>query len=245
MLRYATKHARLIITDSEHSKLDLIKYFQLPAEKIRVIFPAADKKCHFTSNADISRSQIMRKYGIVQPYILYVGKHHAYKNIPTLLHAYMHYREVFEHFQLVIAGKRDVRQQVLYETAALLDSGNRIIFTDFVSEDDLFALYKGASLFVFPSRYEGFGLPPLEAMACGVPVITSNAASLPEVVEDAGIQVDPLDHHKLADAIKKVLTERSLWKTMRQKGLSQVQKFSWERAAQQVAQIYHRVAISQ
>lgn len=238
MLSYATKHAKAILTDSEHSKQDLQHYFRLPAEKIRVIFPAADERA-FPGEPNPA---ILAQYNIVQPYILYVGKHHAYKNVMTLMRAYMAQYEIYQNFQLVIAGKRDPRQKALYNTAAQFDSGKRILFTDFVPDGELFDLYRGARLFVFPSRYEGFGLPPLEAMACGVPVISSHAASLPEVVGDAAIQVAPDDVLALADAMRSVLTDEALWHTLKHKGLTRVQQFSWETAARQILTVYKNVA---
>jgi glycosyltransferase involved in cell wall biosynthesis len=238
MLRYATKHARRIITDSEYSKQDLIKYFQISADKIHVIFPAAETE-YFSSSPTQTEATLPTKYRISPPYILYVGKHHPYKNITNLLHAYTRHQEVYQHFQLVIAGKRDSRQSALYQTATALDPGGRILFTDFVPENDLFALYRNAHLFVFPSFYEGFGLPPLEAMACGVPVITSHAASLPEVVGDAAIQIDPTNIPALADAMRAVLTDPECWEKLRNKGYKRAQQFSWETAAIQLMQIYH------
>lgn len=234
MLAHSTKHARVVVTDSEHSKQDLQHYFRLPAEKIRVIFPAADERA-FSGEPNPA---VLAQYEIVQPYILYVGEHHAYKNVMTLMQAYMAERDIYHNFQLVIAGKRDVRQKTLYEAAAQFDSGKRILFTDFVPDDDLFDLYRGARLFVFPSRYEGFGLPPLEAMACGVPVICSNAASLPEVVGDAAIQVQPDDISAFAAAMRSVLTNESLLRTLKYKGLARARQFSWEIAARQLVDIY-------
>jgi len=240
MLQYATKHAQVLITDSEYSKQDLIKYFHIPAEKIHVILPAADGKC-CSNLPEQTQTNIKEKYGIIRPYILYVGKHHPYKNINTLLHAYNTHREIYEEFQLVIAGKRDNRRENLYATAKAMDSGKHIVFTDFVPEEELFELYRQARLFVFPSLYEGFGLPPLEAMACGVPVITSNTSSLPEAVGDAAIQADPLNVHELADAIRTVLTDPELWNTLKQKGIKRARQFSWETAARQLLRIYERL----
>jgi glycosyltransferase involved in cell wall biosynthesis len=238
MLRYAVNHARTVITVSHHSKHDLLTAFQIPSEAIRVILQAADDRCGCASQDTATRNQVLQSYGIEPPYILYVGKHHPYKNIKTLLYAYAAHRDVFDRFQLVIAGRRDPRQHDLYETARRLEAGHRIRFTDFVPEQDVFALYQGAQLFVFPSLYEGFGLPPLEAMACGVPVITSNAASLPEVVGDAALQVPPTDVTALADAMRRVLSDHTLWMTLKQKGLKRAQQFSWETAAIQLLQVY-------
>ena len=239
MLRQATRKARVLITDSAYSKQDLITHFQVPAEKIEVIFPAAEQQYCPPESPELPAAIALR-YGIAGPYILYVGKHHPYKNIRTLVHAFNVYPEVYTQHQLVIAGKREPRRAALYQEARSLQAGDAIVFTDFVPEDDMFELYRHAQLFVFPSLYEGFGLPPLEAMACGVPVVASNAASLPEVVGDAAIQVEPLDAHGMADAMRAVLTDPMLWSELHHKGLKRAQHFSWETAAQQLLAIYER-----
>ncbi len=266
MIRYATTHARMVLTDSEHSKHDLMSYFKLPADKIHVIYPAADKlfrtrtleRRHPAGNwnagipagiADrMSATQCgqdarapIQKYGIHSPYIFYIGKHHPYKNIKALLSAYKQYAEIYENFQLVIGGKRDERRQDLYTLVSEFGMEGRILFTDFVPETEIFELYRQAELFVFPSLYEGFGLPPLEAMACGVPVICSNAASLPEVVGDAAIQVNASDVNELADAIRTVLTNTDLREELKLKGQRRALQFSWEHAARQLMQVYERI----
>ena len=243
MIRYATKHARTVMTVSEHSKKDLIRYFNIPEHKIQIISEAADGNCYVFHPRSTARDNglvhhLRAKYRIAQPYIFYVGKHHPYKNIKTLIHAYHTHKEIYENFQLVIAGKKDNRRQELYTSAEQLDTGNQIIFTDFIPEEEIFELYRGASLFVFPSLYEGFGLPPLEAMACGVPVISSNAASLPEVVGDAAMLVDPQNVTELAAAIQSILTDDLMWATFRQRGLDRAQQFSWDTAAMQLLQLY-------
>lgn len=237
MIKHAVAHARIVMTDSEYSKQDLIKHFAVPARKIRVVFPAADAQC-CPRSVEEAHAIVRAQYGITQPYILYVGKQHPYKNIATMLRAYAVYGDIYDNFQMVIAGKKDERQKELYQLAETLNLGNRIIFTDFVKEETLFDLYRGARLFVFPSRYEGFGLPPLEAMACGVPVVCSNAASLPEVVGDAAIQVDPNNVRGFADAMQSVLTDQTQWEMLRQNGLRQARQFSWETAARQLLQVY-------
>lgn len=242
MLHQATRKARLLITDSEYSKQDLIMHFQVPAEKIKVILPAAEQR-YCPSESPELPPEIASRYGIIKPYLLYVGKHHPYKNIKTLVHAFNVHQEVYEEYQLVIAGKKDPRREDLYQEAASVQAGDSIVFTDFVMEADLFELYQHARLFVFPSLYEGFGLPPLEAMACGVPVITSNAASLSEVVGDAAIQVEPLDVQGMADAMRAVLSNKSLWQDLKQKGLQRIQLFSWDTAAQQLLEIYEQFKI--
>jgi glycosyltransferase involved in cell wall biosynthesis len=239
MLRQATRQARLLITDSEYSKQDLITHFQVPAEKVEVILPAAEHRDCPPESPGLT-PDIASQYGITKPYIFYVGKHHPYKNIKTLIRAFNVHSKVYEQYQLVIAGKKERRREDLYQEAHSLRAGSSIVFTDFVPEDELFELYRHARLFVFPSLYEGFGLPPLEAMACGVPVITSNAASLPEVVGDAAIQVEPLDVQGMADAMQAILTNDDLWKNLHLKGLQRAKHFSWDTAAQQLVAIYER-----
>ncbi len=239
MLRQATRKAQVLITDSEYSKQDLINHFQVLPEKIAVIFPAAEQTYYPLESPGLS-VKIASRYGITQPYILYVGKHHPYKNVKTLVHAFNIHHELYTRYQLVIAGKKDSRRDALYREAHSLQAGGSVVFTDFVPENDLSELYRHARLFVFPSLYEGFGLPPLEAMACGVPVVTSNAASLPEVVGDAAIQVEPLDVQGMADAMRTVLTDKMLWEDLKHKGLKRAQHFSWDTAARQLLAIYAR-----
>lgn len=241
MMKHAMKRAKIVVTDSEYSKRDLMRYFHLTEKKIRVILIGADELCEHSERANTMNAAelaLKPRYGIEGRYIFYVGKHHGYKNIATLVQAFMTHQEVYQQTQLVIAGKRDPRRHELYDLAACLDPDGRIIFTDFVEDEGLFDLYRGASLFVFPSLYEGFGLPPLEAMACGVPVICSNAASLPEVVGDAAILVDPLNIREMADAMRAVLLDAELHRSLQAKGYAQTRQFSWERAARQLVEVY-------
>ena len=242
MLKHATKHAQTVITDSRHSKNDLMEHLQLPEAKIQVIFPAAEESYAPRQHSEQTKLAFNKKYGITKPYIFYVGKHHPYKNIEQLLYAYTQHDEIYRSFQLVIAGKRDERRNDFYQLAESLDPEGHICFTDNISDEELLQLYQNARLFVFPSFYEGFGLPPLEAMACGVPVISSNAASLPEVVGDAALQVNPKNRTELADAIRKVLTDDELAKTLRKKGLERARTFSWDTAAKEHLALYEKVA---
>jgi glycosyltransferase involved in cell wall biosynthesis len=239
MLWQAIRQARVLITVSEHSKQDLIRHFRFAADKIQVVFQAADERCGVECSQ--SDANIEQTYGITRPYILYVGKHHPYKNIKTLLHAYNRDAAVYERFQLVIAGKREDRRSDLYRLAQTLHADASVVFTGFVAENELFTLYRRARLFVFPSCYEGFGLPPLEAMACGAPVVTSNAASLPEVVGEAAIQADPFDVPAFADAMRHILLNPDVWQHYRRKGLERARTFSWDTAAKHLLTIYEQV----
>ncbi|PID57156.1 hypothetical protein CSB45_07965 [candidate division KSB3 bacterium] len=244
MLKHATQHARMVLTDSQHSKDDLMEHLQLSDEKIRVIFPAAEESYVPRQPEDREQAALPQKYGITRPYIFYVGKHHAYKNIEALIYAYVQHNEIYRSFQLVIGGKRDERRNDLYRLAESLDPCGQICFTNTLAEEELLQFYQHAALFVFPSLYEGFGLPPLEAMACGIPVISSNAASLPEVAGDAALLVNPHNREELADAIRKVLTDRELAETLRTKGLEQARSFSWTSAAKEHLAVYEQ-AVSQ
>ena len=155
MLKYATQHAQMIITVSQHSKRDLLKYVQVPEKKLQVVWQAAEKNYTPKQHSGQIKSTMPQKYGITRPYILYVGKHHPYKNIKQLLRAYVKYDDIYRAFHLVIAGKRDERRNDLYEYAKALDPLGHIYFTDSVPDKELVPLYQEASLFVFPSLYEG------------------------------------------------------------------------------------------
>ena len=240
MLRYAARHAKAVITVSEYSKQDLLQHFKLSADHIHVIYEAADDLCSAVPENEETETSIFKKYGIRQAYVLYVGKHHAYKNIETLIQAFARHKSVYEQFQLVIAGRRDERRKELYELPERLKLGERVVFTDFLLDEELFTLYRQAKLFVFPSFYEGFGLPPLEAMACGVPVIASSAASLPEVLGNSVIYFDPLNVDELVEAIRRSLHTKGLRTHLQQKGLHQARKFSWKTSALKHLELYER-----
>ncbi|GAH85531.1 unnamed protein product, partial [marine sediment metagenome] len=181
-------------------------------------------------------------------YILFVGSEHPRKNFAGLLEAFSRLKGEprFKELKLVKVGKAggqeaDFRGQTM-EVVSALGLVGEVIFTDFVPEADLPVYYSGAEVFVLPSVYEGFGFPPLEAMACGCPVVTSNTSSLPEVVGEAGIMVNPLDTDSLAEAMRQVLTDDKLRKEMVRKGLEQANKFSWEKVARETLEVYNQVA---
>ena len=141
----------------------------------------------------------------------------------------------------MIAGPRKWKYARILQAVEELELEAHTIFTGYIPDEDLPAIYSGADLFVFPSLYEGFGLPPLEAMACGTPVVCSNAASLPEVVGDAAIMVDPYDVEGLAQAMRRVLADRDLQEDLRQRGLERAKLFSWEKTARETMQVYEKV----
>lgn len=230
------KTADKIITVSHNTKQDIINYFKTPDEKIKVIHLAADKKYQPLNKEIISKFK--EKYNLDFPFLLYVGTLEPRKNIPTLIKSIYKLKKNNLPHKLVIAGKKGWKYKSIFSLIEELDLQNDVIFTGYVPDVDLPALYNAADMFVYPSLYEGFGLPPLEAMACGCPVITSNTSSLPEVVGDAGIMIDPHDVDELAEAIYEVLTNDGLKANMVEKGLDRAKTFSWERTANETFNLY-------
>ncbi|MGH2459628.1 MAG: glycosyltransferase family 4 protein, partial [Chloroflexota bacterium] len=192
MLPRAARRADVVLTDSQHSADDLTKYLGVARGQIRAIPCGVDSAFHpVTEQSEVSDR--LAHHGIAQPYLLYVGGINPRKNLARLLEAYARLRGRHPTTRLVIVGKPQWKTDEIGATLRRLALAPHVHFTGHVAESDLPALYSGAQAFVFPSLYEGFGLPPLEAMACGTPVITSNVSSLPEVVGDAALLVDPLD----------------------------------------------------
>ncbi|AEF97057.1 glycosyltransferase family 4 protein [Methanotorris igneus] len=228
-----------IITDSYHTKKDLIKHFKIPEDKIKVIHLAANENYKPLKEEEINK--IKRKYNLNYPVILYVGALSANKNIPTLLKAFYKLKKQGIKHKLVITGEKRWKYKSIFETIEKLNLQKDVIFTGYVPDEDLPALYNAADLFVYPSLYEGFGLPPLEAMACGTPVITSNTSSLPEVVGDAGIMVNPYDVDELANKMYNVLTNDGLREELSKKGLERAKLFSWKKCAEEHLKVYEEV----
>jgi glycosyltransferase involved in cell wall biosynthesis len=226
----ALRRADRVIAVSNNCKRELREHLGVPAERIAVVPPAVEPgRFHPRSAEEIER--VTQAYGVHGPYILYTGTVEPRKNLISLLDAYAALPQgLRDAFTLVLAGGKgwldaDISRR-LDELSTL-----RIISTGYVSDADLPALYSGARVFVYPSLYEGFGMPPLEAMACGVPVITSSAASLPEVVGDAGLMVEATDTRGLSSAIERVLTDAELAAGMRERGLLRAEGLTWARSA--------------
>jgi glycosyltransferase involved in cell wall biosynthesis len=187
------------------------------------------------------RRAVLSRYGITRPYLLYLGGINARKNITQLFTAYARIRERHPDLLLVVGGKRQWRTGEIDAAFRRLDLASHVHFTGYVADGDLPALYSAAELFVFPSLYEGFGLPPLEAMACGTPVVTSNVSSLPEAVGDAALTVDPYDVGELVLAIDRLLTDEMLRADLRRRGLERASRFTWARTARETLAIYEQV----
>jgi len=228
-----------VIADSEHTRRDLIRLLGIPAERIEVVYLGVDQAFHPLKD-QVALEAVRHKYRLPSAIILYVGTLEPRKGLNTLISAYATLAADIPH-HLIIAGKRGWYTEPLFRQVKALGLSQRVHFTDYVADEDLPGLYNLADLFVYPSRYEGFGLPPLEAIACGVPVVCSNAASLPEVVGDAALLVPPDDAEALAAAIRRVLDDKALRGEMRARGLEQAGRFTWEKTARRTAGIYGKM----
>jgi glycosyltransferase involved in cell wall biosynthesis len=238
MIRAAARKARRIITISEYSKRDLIVHLGCPEEQIAVVYPAIDPAV-FCPQDPASVELVKRKFGIKRPYLFYTGNHEPRKNLERLVDAFRSLANR-RNLQLVLGGRIGRRRQEFYDSFSDLVANGDMILSGEIPESDLPSLYAGAELFVFPSEYEGFGLPPLEAMATGVPVVCSGATSLPEVVGDAAVLIDPGSTAELAAAITHVLDSKLLASELREKGFERVRQFSWDSAAQRIMRIYEQ-----
>ncbi len=241
----AARGADHIIAVSESTKRDTVRLLGVPPEKITVIYEAAHPL--FTPMADPEAlARVRERYRLPPDFILFVSTIEPRKNIPTLLRAFRRLRDNYKSkATLAIAGNRGWLVEEVDATIEELQLGDSVRCLGGVPNEELVYLYNAARLFVFPSFYEGFGLPPLEAMACGTPVIVSNTSSLPEVVGDAGWLVNPEDVEGLTVAMYRILSDENLRREMRTKGLARAATFSWERAARETLQVYRRVASHQ
>jgi glycosyltransferase involved in cell wall biosynthesis len=245
-LWFATHRSNRIVTVSEASKRDILEYFRVPAEKIDVIYNGIDERFgNPPPEEDVVR--VRERYQLDGPFILYAGNIKPHKNIGRLIEAFHMLRTKgteFDSVKLVIIGDEIAKYASLRHAVHRYKLHKHVRFFGFVPSTTLAILYRLAAVFVFPSLYEGFGLPPLEAMASGTPVITSNVSSLPEVVGDAAVLIDPLQPEEIADALRRVLSDANLRADLRQRGLARARQFSWERSVHRVREIYGEVLSS-
>jgi glycosyltransferase involved in cell wall biosynthesis len=241
----AVKSAEQIIAVSECTKADLVRLTSAPENKVTVIYEAAGPQFHPIQDRSALKDARAR-YGIVGDFILFVGTIEPRKNLSALVRAYAYLIKEKARGQtlpkLIIAGRRGWLFEEVFSLVEELDLGYVIRFIGGVPAGDLPYLYNAALLFVYPSLYEGFGLPLLEAMSCGTPAVASDRSSLPEIAGDAALLVPPEDPEKMAQAIWQALTDDELRRELRQKGLAQAQGFSWERTARQTIQVYQKAA---
>ena len=238
----ATHKSNRVLTVSETSKLDILRRFRIPPNKITVVHNAIDDR-FLEPPSDEEMERVRIRYQLRDPFALYVGNIKPHKNLERLIDAFDRVRKQPGHetLKLVIIGDEISKYQGLRRAVHQHKLHKHVRFFGFVGMDTLSALYRLAGVFVFPSLYEGFGLPPLEAMASGTPVITSNVSSLPEVVGDAAILIDPYEADAIADAMRRVLTDPALRASLRERGLARVREFSWERSIARVREIYGEV----
>lgn len=234
------KRAKAIVTASSQSRHDILKYLRVSSDCLRII-PYGIGQCFEPLPAQVASRHLEQRFGVSGSYILYVGALTQRKNIQGALEAFSLVVRRNPSLRFIIAGPPSWKQSPVQSTSERLGIADKILLTGPVGDADLVALYNGADLLVFPSLYEGFGLPPLESMACGTPVVCSNAASLPEVVGDAAITVDPHDTEALAEAIKRVLSDPELAQEMREKGLGRAKQFTWEDTARKTLAVYRQV----
>jgi len=225
-----------VIADSNHTKNDVSRLLGISPERIEVIHLGVDEKFHPVEDRKVLET-VRDKYSLPKKFILCLGTLEPRKGLDTLIAALADLA-VNNPCELVIAGKRGWYTQPLFQQVKALSLGQRVHFTGYVVEEDLGALYSLAHLFVYPSRYEGFGLPPLEAMACGLPVVCTDAASLPEVVGHAALLVPPDDPVALATAMRRLLGDGQLHTEMRSRGMERATRFTWEETARRTLHVY-------
>lgn len=236
--RWNAHVARHLIADSQATKLDLVVHYRIPAEKITVVSPGV----HLSPASPREIAGVRSRYRLPENYILFVGTLQPRKNLPTLFQAYRDLaRPNGTDYQLVLAGKRGWLFDGVLRHIEALGLSDRIRLLDYVPSQDLPGLLGGARLLVQPSLYEGFGLTLLEAMAVGVPVVTSNAAALPEVAGDAAILVNPRDVDAWREALRQALTDEALRQELILRGTRRVDLFSWERCARETLTVLERV----
>jgi len=225
-----------VLADSKATRSDIIELYGVPADKVSVLYSGVDERFAPVTDRAVIDSMCIRN-GIGEgPYILSVGTVQPRKNYVRLVEAFASLDR--PDLKLVIAGGKGWLDDPLYQTIADLGLNERVHLIGFAADADLPALYSGAEVFVFPSLYEGFGLPPLEAMACGTPVVASNVSSVPEVVGDAGLPVDPASVEAIQGAIEQALDDQSLRASLRERGIKQAKLFTWRRAAEQLKSTY-------
>jgi glycosyltransferase involved in cell wall biosynthesis len=236
----SSERATRIMTVSYFSKREIVEHLKIPEGKIDVIHHGTDKWYYPRPEEGIEK--IRGKYGLAKDYIFYVGIITKRKNVLRMLEAFhLALNETGREYQLVMAGKFSWGKEEFLKTIDDLSLQEKVKLLGYVPDDDLPALYSGAKVFFFPSLYEGFGIPLLEAMACGTPVITSNLASLPEVAGDAALLADPYNIESLASALIKLLGDESLCAELKRKGLKRVENFSWRKAAEEMLKVYERL----
>lgn len=244
-LKHSVKRADAIIAISDFTKRQILKFYDVSPDKIHLVPCGIDYTQYHTEYNASQVDAAKKRYGIKGEYFLYLGTLEPRKNLVGLIRAY----EKFYHKcsgdgeipDLVLAGGKGWMYDDIFRTAGEVSCSSHIVFTGYVDEADKPCLMKGATVFCFPSFYEGFGMPPLEAMACGTPVITSNTSSLAEVTGEAAVQVDPCDIDKMAEAMYGLYRDHDWQAQLRCRGLEQAKKYSWESAVEKLERVYEGI----
>jgi len=240
-IRQACRNAKKIIAITESTKKDIINILHINPDKIEVIYESVAER--YKPITDQQRIENLKhKFNISKPYLLYVGQWRQHKNVVRLIRAFNSLLRRYQlDYQLVLAGKIDSECPEVLTTIQQLGLTSNVVLTGYIPDSDLPLLYNGAEVFVFPSLYEGFGLPPLEAMACGTPVVSSQASCMPEVLGDAVHYFDPLNIESMVQKIMEVTGNYSLKQNLRKAGFKQVKKYSFDLMAKQTLEVYRNV----
>lgn len=245
VLRRATSHAKKIIAVSQNTKKDLMELLRINSNKIEVVWNGVGREFVPSFPTELSRRQLEQKFGIRKNYLLYVGVWRDHKNILGMLESVARVVEQHADFdgEIVITGRPNkFYAPEIFEKVRALGLEDRFVFTDLVDDVNLLQLYQNARVFVFPSFYEGFGLPPLEAMACGVPVVASNASSIPEICgEDNALFFDPENTDEMASKMWEAWSNEATRQRLRERGLRRIDDFSWRKMSEATYEIYREV----
>lgn len=241
-LESSCKRADIICTISEFSKSEIIKYLGVKPEKIKIIPCGVDNQLFHSGYQSSEIEKVKSKYGIKGPYFLYLGTLEPRKNVLRIVEAYSVLQKRHSDIpKLVIAGKKGWLYEDIFALVIKEHIENQVVFTGYVQDEEVPILMNGAFLFLFPSLYEGFGLPVLEAMACGTPVVASSRTSIPEVAGDAGLLIDPLNVDELVSGMEQILTQEPLRQHMISAGLKQSRKFTWQHSAECLTAVYREL----
>jgi len=240
--KFIAQHSKLIITLSESSKKDITNVLNIPDNIIRVIPGAASDKYHPIKDKKIIK-RVLQKYNLQYGlYFLFIGTLEPRKNVEGILEAYAKIRNQLQsHFKVVLVGKRAWGWKNIQKTINKLNLYKDVVVTDYIPDKDIIYIINGAKLFIYPSFYEGFGLPVLEAMSCGIPVITSNTSSLPEVVGKYGQMVNPKDYSTLSRYMLRLINDQKFYNLLSKQSLKRSKTFSWKKAAKKTLEAYEEM----
>ena len=241
-VRRFAQQADAVLTCSQATKSDVVRLLDVSADRVAVAYGAVDEAC-VALERDAASERVAERFGVRRPFILFVSTIEPRKNVPALLRAFGRLAREIPH-DLVLAGPKGWQAEAIFREIDALHLEDRVILTGFITDRaDLAALYSAADLFAFPSLYEGFGLPVLEAMTCGCPVVTADNSSLPEVAGEAALLVDARDVPAIASAMRRVLEDDALRQAMVARGFAQATRFSWEACARRTLEVYKDLAL--